>query len=170
MGSRTRVGHADQADDGEQKQDGADGKRAGDVTEAFGKLAPEIFLVAAAGRSGGDGHEQQAENHGEVADAVDGEAPGFAEGGDDQASEGRAEKAGGVDHGGVEGNGVGEDGAVFDHLDEESLAGGVSKALMTPCRTLSTAMCQMAMRPLKARAARAKDCNMERTWVQTKVR
>ena len=129
MGSRVDVGHAGEADDGEQEEDGADGDRPGDVFEAFGQLAPEVFLLAVAGWSGGDAHEQKAKDDGAVADAIDGEAPGFAEGGDDEASDGGADEAGGVEHGGVEGDGVGEDGAVFDHFDEEGLAGGGVKGV-----------------------------------------
>src|SRR5208282_3842221 len=122
-GQQHGVGHAKEADHGEQ-QDGADGDRSGDVGEAFGELAPKIFLFAAAGRGGGDVHEQKADDDGSVADAVDGEAPGSAEAGDDQASDGGAKQAGAVEHRGVEGNGVGDDGAVLDHFDEEGLAGG----------------------------------------------
>ena len=72
-------------------------------------------------------HHEQRDDDGEVADAVDGEAVAFADRGDDEAGEGRADEAGDVDHGRVEGDGVAEVLLVIsssDHLDEEGLAAG----------------------------------------------
>ncbi len=53
----------------------------------------------------------------------------FAEGGDDEAGDGGTDEARAVGHRRVDGDGVAEVFAVFDHLDEEGLAAGHVKGV-----------------------------------------
>ncbi len=69
-----------------------------------------------------DGHEQQAGNHGDIARAVGEEAPAFADGRHGHAGDGRAEDAGAIEHGGIQGDGIDQIFPVH-HLDDKRLAG-----------------------------------------------
>ena len=128
IGMSTTNGHAHEADDGKEQQDGADGEKPGDVGPPFvqfvshgGGWFPDLRHVETHGKERGD--------DGDVADAVDEEAPAFAGGGDQHAGERGADEAGDVDHGGVDGDGVAEVGAVVDHLHHEGLAAGHVEAV-----------------------------------------
>ena len=68
-------------------------------------------------------HEHQADDHGDVADAVDKEAPAFADRRHRDARYRGSDHARGVEHRRVEGNGVDQ---VFlaDHIHDERLARG----------------------------------------------
>ena len=117
--------HAHQGTDGEQEQDGANGLEGADVVEAFAHLLQHGLAVLWAGLGGGEAHQQKRGDDGEVGDAVDQEAGAFAGARDDEAGNGGADKASGVDQRGVEGDGVAQVllGAA-DHLDQEALAAG----------------------------------------------
>ncbi len=70
----------------------------------------------------GQAHGGKRGDDGNIADSVDKEAPALTGGGDEQARQRGTDEAGGIDHRGVDGDGVGEIGAVADHLDHEGLA------------------------------------------------
>ncbi len=122
-GQEHGVGVAHEADQREEQQDGADGAKGADIVPAFAHLF-EHAGVAAAEFEWPDAHQQQRSDHREVADAVDEEAPAFADGRDDEAGDGGADEPRAVGHRGVDGDGVAEVVAVVDHLDEEGLAAG----------------------------------------------
>ncbi len=84
-----------------------------------------------------DVHEEQRGDDGDVGDGVDEEAESFADVVDQEAGGGGADRAGGVHHGGVEGDRVGEILPVLHHLDGEGLAGGHVEAVdqaLTKCK------------------------------------
>ena len=122
-GKQDGPGVADEGEGGEEEEDGADGAEGADVVPAFAHLLDHGELVEVAGE-GLDVHGEERGDDEEVADAVDEEAPTFSKGGDDDACDGGAEEPCGVDHGGVDGDGVLEVRGVVDHLDEEGLAAG----------------------------------------------
>ena len=72
----------------------------------------------------GHAHHEQRDDDGDVADAIDEEAPALVFYGDEKSGEGGSDQSGHVDHRGVDGDGVGEVGAVLDHLDHEGLTAG----------------------------------------------
>ena len=160
-------GHAHQAEQREQQQDGADGREARDIGPALAQLREHGCggtLLAGARQA----HHQQRGDDGDVADAVDEEAPAFAGGGDEQAGERRADEARHVDHGGVDGDGVGEVGAVLDHLDHEGLAAGHVEGVDDALHRAEREDLGMVMRWARVSAARASDCTMASVWVQTR--
>ena len=117
--------HAHQRADGKQEQDGANGLKSADILEALAQLLQHGIAALRAGLRGGEAHQQQRGDDGEVGDAVDQEAGAFAGTCDDEAGNSGADEAGGVDQRGVEGDGVAQ--VVFgaaDHLDHEALAAG----------------------------------------------
>src|SRR5208337_3015396 len=66
---------------------------------------------------------------GDVADSIYQEAPSLAGGRDQHAGERRANEAGDIDHGRVDGDGVAQVGAIVDHLHHERLAAGHVEAV-----------------------------------------
>ena len=101
------VGIAHQADQREQQKDGADRAKGPDVVPPFAHLFEHAGRCAA-DLQRLDPHHQQGCDHGKVADAIDQEAPAFAEGCDHQAGDGRADEPRAIGHGGIDGNGVAE--------------------------------------------------------------
>ena len=69
-------------------------------------------------------HHQQRSNDRDVADAIDEKAPAFVGGRDQQSRQRGADESRRIHHGRVDGDGVGEVGAILDHLDHERLAAG----------------------------------------------
>ena len=103
---------------------------------------------------------QQADDHGDVGDAVDGEAPAVADGDDQQAGQRRADDARAGHQRAVEADRV-LDVVLGHHLDDERAAGrvveGGGDAADAAPRRRSTST---GGSPLKARAASANDCSM----------
>lgn len=114
------VGHAHGADEGNVEQELAHGREAEDVADAVTQLLEHRLALVAVGGAR-DAHGQERRDDGDVGDRVDQEAPTFADGGDDGAADGRPDDARGVEHRRVQGDGVGQVGAVLDHLDDEGL-------------------------------------------------
>ena len=122
-GHEDEGGGADEADEAEQEEDVADGFEIGGIFHAFFHFDQDMAVFGGLGFFD-DAHHEQGDDDGDVADAVEGEAPAFADPGDQHAGDGGAEEAGEVEHAGVEGDGVGEIFAFFDELHDEGLAGG----------------------------------------------
>ena len=100
------VGHAHQADDGEQDEDGADGRHVADIGPAGAEVFEDGGLAEPGWSGEGDAHHEQRDDDGDVADAVGEEAVAFARDCDDDAGERGAEEAGEIDDGGVERDGA----------------------------------------------------------------
>ena len=122
-GKQDRVGITHQALKREEQKDGADGAKGADVIPAFSHLFEHAGCGA---RDLGhiEAHREQRCNDGEVTQAIEQEAPAFAESSYNDAGDGGAEKTRGVGHGGVDGDGVAEVAPVVHHMHEEGLASG----------------------------------------------
>ena len=72
-------------------------------------------------RLGRNAHHQQRRNHRDVADTIHEEAPALIGCGDEHSRQRRTDQARQVHHGGIDGDGVGEIGAFFDHPNHERL-------------------------------------------------
>ena len=112
----------EQGDDAEQDDDRPDHGMGGDVAQAFLQI----------GEGGGDVrpgdertelHLHQGGDDGEKRQPVDGETPAGPEGGIGQAAHGGAESRSQVEHGRVEGDGVGHVLGVVDQLLDDGVAG-----------------------------------------------
>ncbi len=107
--------------------------------EAAGVAEPLTHLVEHAGgsrcpRSRCDPHRKERGNHGDVAHRIDEKAPPLADGCDEDAGRCGAEQARGVDHGGVERDGVGQVRAILHHLDDHRLARGHVEGVDKPLK------------------------------------
>ena len=101
-------------------------RMAGDSTTYFHPSASScsaLFLSGARPRRR-DPHRQQRPDHGDVADPVDQKTNAGPGGRDQHPRDGRTHQLRSVHHGGVQGDGIAQVGALFDHLDHERLPGG----------------------------------------------
>ena len=67
-------------------------------------------------------HHEQRRDYGQVADSIDEETPSFTDRCDHNTRDSRADQSRAIHHRGVDGDGITEVVAVFDHLHQEGLA------------------------------------------------
>ena len=116
-------GHTHQADQGEEREDDANGQKAGDISPAGFHLGEHRCGLARHLR-GGQAHQHEREDDGDVADAVDEETPALTADSDQHSGKRRTDESRHVNHGRIDGDGVLQVALVFDHLDHERLAAG----------------------------------------------
>ena len=111
-------------------------------------------MAALAARGGAEAHQQQPGDDCQK-QAVDGEAPGWPKGSQEQPADARPDDPRTVEHHPVERDGVGH---VFfsDHLDHKGLAGGGIKGIDHPDQDGQNKMCHSRTTLVKASTASAK--------------
>ena len=122
-----RVGHAHEADQRQQQQDGADGREPEGVADPVGQLGQHPPPDRRGGR-GQEPHHQQRGDHRHVREPVEQEAPALAGQRHQHAGHRRPHEARSVHHRRVQGDRVRQVGAILHHVHHEGLArGGVER-------------------------------------------
>ena len=143
------------------------GRKPRDVLPAFAELRGQHGRVARLQRGGRRRIMEQRGDDREVADAIDEEAPAFAGDRDDDSSERRADEAGNIDDGRVEGDGVAEIALSSTISTMNDWRPGISKALMSPWNTLSARISAMVMTMGERERSKRERLEAARACVQT---